>query len=676
MVELKLSLDIQVLFEAMIKEINKAIKEYVAQNKPRIKKAQRRSGIVCEPPMPAITTGNNINTSNGIGLGNGFRSMVDPSDRLRVAQTLSEMESRQAMAGIGANAGTGASLSMPPLDSASATLNMNGNSSSQLGSPNQRRLNLKRDRPFMDGDMGVMGNIGMMNGMGSALGEPPIHKQRRSGQMFQSESMVDVRMAEEEELLRIHGLNGMNAMQGRQQRPSMVGMKRDAMFMSNQNESKGSIGGDPMRGHSSGSVYNGALQNNRMEQLRRESNSMAAAAEAVRRADAIDAENSLQSLRGLVGVGAPQQSEIEAALGMARRSSYGQTSMSGITAAGGIDSSFNNYGGRNSFSSVGNGGGLGSLSRTELENMIMRNNNGPQNPMFSAAEAVRLAEFETAMARKSRTDSMAEAAAAVRLAELESQMKMENAMNQHSGRSKDSMAVAAEAVRRSEIENAMMRGGRAGDGLSSAAESRRGELEAERRRRSSLTEAMRLVEMDTRRRSSTGASMSAAAEAVRLAEMEAFGNQRRQSYAAATESHLNNNEFESLNSFMRRSSGPNGSMAQAAEAVRMTELEQMLEQSRWKERRRSGAGVGMASAADAVRAELENEYALSRQIREGGHAGSSIGIGGVIGAGGNDAGLNFGSMQMTQAPMRNTNGRRVSFGPNAMRDHVRNFQRM
>jgi hypothetical protein len=100
-------------------------------------------------------------------------------------------------------------------------------------------------------------------------------------------------------------------------------------------------------------------------------------------------------------------------------------------------------------------------------------------------------------------------------------------------------------------------------------------IQAESRRRSSLTEAIRLVEMEALRRSSAGMSMAAAAEAVRLSEMNPYmNNQRRQSFAPTAESLLTHSEsFDNLAAMMRRSSGPNGSMASAAHAVSLAELE-------------------------------------------------------------------------------------------------------
>lgn len=100
-------------------------------------------------------------------------------------------------------------------------------------------------------------------------------------------------------------------------------------------------------------------------------------------------------------------------------------------------------------------------------------------------------------------------------------------------------------------------------------------LQAESRRRSSVTEAIRLVEMEALRRSSAGMSMAAAAEAVRLSEMNPnMNNQRKQSFAPTAESFLTHSEsFDNLAALMRRSSGPNGSMASAANAVSLAELE-------------------------------------------------------------------------------------------------------
>jgi hypothetical protein len=386
---------------------------------------------------------------------------------------------------------------------------------------------------------------------------------------------------------------------------------------------------------------------------------MASAADAVRIAEA---ENNLHSLSGMHHIGAnAQRSEIDAAINsIARRTSYNNGSLSLTPDAmrmAEIEASLNNFAGRSSFNAGSfNTGSFNAAAevvrRVEMES-VLRHNSRAGDSMRTAADAVRLAELESAMTRRSRTESMAAAADAVRLSEMES------AMN-HTGASRagDSMTAAAEAVRRAEMESAMIRGGRPGDSISTSDTGRRGGIEAERRRRSSLTEAMKLVEMDALRRSSTGISMAAAAEAVRLAEMEAYGHQRRQSYAV-TESSLNNSEsVDSLSALMRRSSGPGGSMAAAAEAVRLAELDQVLGRERWNRRRSSGPGNHMAAAAEAVRlADMENE--LSRQI--GGYGLAS----------------DVASTQQMKSPLtRNNGGRRVSFTSDLMRDQLgTRFQR-
>ena len=381
---------------------------------------------------------------------------------------------------------------------------------------------------------------------------------------------------------------------------------------------------------------------------------MASAADAVRIAEA---ENNLHSLSGMHHIGAnAQRSEIDAAINsIARRTSYNNGSLSLTPDAmrmAEIEASLNNFAGRSSFNTGSFNAAAEVVRRVEMES-VLRHNSRAGDSMRTAADAVRLAELESAMTRRSRTESMAAAADAVRLSEMES------AMN-HTGASRagDSMTAAAEAVRRAEMESAMIRGGRPGDSISTSDTGRRGGIEAERRRRSSLTEAMKLVEMDALRRSSTGISMAAAAEAVRLAEMEAYGHQRRQSYAV-TESSLNNSEsVDSLSALMRRSSGPGGSMAAAAEAVRLAELDQVLGRERWNRRRSSGPGNHMAAAAEAVRlADMENE--LSRQI--GGYGLAS----------------DVASTQQMKSPLtRNNGGRRVSFTSDLMREQLgTRFQR-
>ncbi len=360
-------------------------------------------------------------------------------------------------------------------------------------------------------------------------------------------------------------------------------------------------------------------------------NGMSAAAEAVRIAET---ENNLHTLSGINRIGLnTQRSDLDAALkSFARRTSYNSSSLPDTMRIAELEASLNNFSGGGNLNTGSINSAADAMRRAEIESLLRRNSRA-QGSMRTAADVVRIAEIESAIARRSRTESMAAAAEAVTLAEMES------AMNG------DSMSVAAEAVRRADAESSMLRGRT--DNLSARDTVRRGEVE--RKRRSSLTEAMRLVEMDALRRSSTGTSMAAAAEAVRLAEMEAYGNQRRQSYSVASNSINNSESLDNLSSLMRRSSGPNGSMAAAAEAVRLAELEQMLGRERMNRRRSSGINGSMNAAAEAIRlAEIEQD------LRVGGYGSVTDGH--------------------VQNQVR-TNGRRVSFTSDLMHDQLGKFQR-
>ena len=615
--EMEISLNTKALFQCLIRQINQTIKRFAIKQKslmagkePKVgsRRASRRSGI---------------------------RVVDTRDDHLKAAQALSELES------------TGAAKAR----------------ASNSKSPDRTN---KRERDAMD------------------FAEKEEHLRKRRGLMssFGTED-ANIRMTDE-------GIS----------RHSIGNTNMDALY---RQHNGGMADLDiAMRGRSTGAM-SAELEslkflhgNGGLHPILRRSNvgnsGMASAADAVRIAEA---ENNLHSLSGMHHIGAnAQRSEIDAAINsIARRTSYNNGSLSltpdamrmaersDLDAAinniarrtsynngslsltpdamrmAEIEASLNNFAGRSSFNAGSfNTGSFNAAAevvrRVEMES-VLRHNSRAGDSMRTAADAVRLAELESAMTRRSRTESMAAAADAVRLSEMES------AMN-HTGASRagDSMTAAAEAVRRAEMESAMIRGGRPGDSISTSDTGRRGGIEAERRRRSSLTEAMKLVEMDALRRSSTGISMAAAAEAVRLAEMEAYGHQRRQSYAV-TESSLNNSEsVDSLSALMRRSSGPGGSMAAAAEAVRLAELDQVLGRERWNRRRSSGPGNHMAAAAEAVRlADMENE--LSRQI--GGYGLAS----------------DVASTQQMKSPLtRNNGGRRVSFTSDLMRDQLgTRFQR-
>jgi hypothetical protein len=124
------------------------------------------------------------------------------------------------------------------------------------------------------------------------------------------------------------------------------------------------------------------------------------------------------------------------------------------------------------------------------------------------------------------------------------------------------------------------------------------ELEADRRQRASLHEAMRLLDATSNRPSVTNTMVAAAAAAARFADMEEI---RRQSFLSNDSNelfdlasrHRRSRQF-SVDSFSapmwRRSTGPE-SILSAAEAVRLADM------------RRSSGGIGssMHSAAELVR---------------------------------------------------------------------------
>lgn len=325
-----------------------------------------------------------------------------------------------------------------------------------------------------------------------------------------------------------------------------------------QNEIAMNMNGAMMSSHRENALTN--LRNSLTGNTHNFGNSMAAAAEAVRLAEA---ENKLNTLNSNANIDATiSELRTRSSAGGHFNSTMGQNAQEAGRLAE-IEAALHNYGGYNS----------------------------------QAQDAFRLAEVENAMRRQSALSrsSITGAEDAIRLAE------MEQALRRGSRSGMNSMQAAAEAVQRAEMEQSLGRRS-ASESMNAAAEAVRiAEMEAERRRRSSLTEAMRLVEMDAMRRSSAGTSMHAAAEAVRLAEMDVFGNQRRFSSNADV---MHNESMDNLASLMRRSTGPQGSMAAAAEAVRMSEL------GGWNG---GGQGNSMSIMSEAARlAEMENE--LTRQL--------------------------------------------------------------
>lgn len=371
-----------------------------------------------------------------------------------------------------------------------------------------------------------------------------------------------------------------------------------------QNEISMNMNGAMMSAHRENALTN--LRNSLPGNTNNFGNSMAAAAEAVRLAEA---ENKLNTLNSNANIDATiSELRRRSSAGGHFNSSMGQNAQEAARLAE-IEAALHNYGGYNSQAQD-------AFRLAEVENAMRRQSSLSRSSITGAEDAIRLAEMEQALRRGSRSG-----------------------MN--------SMQAAAEAVQRAEMEQSLGRRS-ASESMNAAAEAVRiAEMEAERRRRSSLTEAMRLVEMDAMRRSSAGTSMHAAAEAVRLAEMDVFGNQRRFSSNADV---MHNESMDNLASLMRRSTGPQGSMAAAAEAVRMSEL------GGWNG---GGQGNSMSIMSEAARlAEMENE--LTRQLM-----------------GSNQGGRNDyrNGNQMNPGTFGNS-GRRVSFVTQArMQNEMGGFQR-
>ncbi len=284
----------------------------------------------------------------------------------------------------------------------------------------------------------------------------------------------------------------------------------------------------------------------------------------------------------------------------------------------------------------------------EIESAMRRGDSSSLTAAVAAAEASRRTSFSNG--RRSSFGNNMTTADMVRMAEMESVMSRpggrRTSFNGPGNDPADTMASALDSIRMAEMESALRRNSRA-DSLAVASEAIR---LAERTRRSSLTEAMRLVEMDALRRSSAGTSMAAAADAVRLAELESFRMDAgingmmspSNNYGHQNRFYRNgdNQSVESLAALLqhRRSSGPVGSMLTAAEAV-------CLEQERsWRSRRSSGpTGSMAANAAEVARLadSMDNDHTQAPRQRIG---------------------------------MNQPSGRRVSFGPDTLHDQLSRFR--
>jgi len=643
--EMEISLNTKALFQCLIRQINQTIKRFAIKQKslmagkePKVgsRRASRRSGIrVVDTRDDHLKAAQALSELESTGAAKARASNSKSPDRTnkreRDAMDFAEKEEHlRKRRGLMSSFGT---------EDANIRMTDEGISRHSIGNTNMDALYRQHNGGMADLDIAMRGrSTGAMSAELESLkflhgngGLHPILRRSNVGNSGMASAADAVRIAEAENNL--HSLSGMHHIGANAQRSEIDAAINSIARRTSYNNGSLSLTPDAMR-MAERSDLDAAI-NSIARRTSYNNGSLSLTPDAMRMAERSDLDAAINNI--------------------ARRTSYNNGSLSltpDTMRMAEIEASLNNFAGRSSFNTGSFNAAAEVVRRVEMES-VLRHNSRAGDSMRTAADAVRLAELESAMTRRSRTESMAAAADAVRLSEMES------AMN-HTGASRagDSMTAAAEAVRRAEMESAMIRGSRPGDSISASDTGRRGGIEAERRRRSSLTEAMKLVEMDALRRSSTGISMAAAAEAVRLAEMEAYGHQRRQSYAV-TESSLNNSEsVDSLSALMRRSSGPGGSMAAAAEAVRLAELDQVLGRERWNRRRSSGPGNHMAAAAEAVRlADMENE--LSRQI--GGYGLAS----------------DVASTQQMKSPLtRNNGGRRVSFTSDLMRDQLgTRFQR-
>ena len=662
--EVDISLDLHALFRCLVRQINKAIKSFVVKQKPETAKKQpkqysamARSAITNKTSrddhLRAAQALSELDKSGDISPNRNKKRSRDAEDSMMMAPPAQEKR-RSRIRSFGSAAEiarmadeermlTGSGMTRyPPTDN----MNMNALYRHQNGGMSDRHQN--GGMSDIDATMQALnwGNAGNGNESNTALlealrlAELDMLRRRSSAGNSMGAAAEAVKLSEAENNL--HNLHSLSSMQ---------------QMGANSNRSEFD------------SAMNGALRGTSYT-----NNSMSAASDAIRMADMESALNNLAGRASFNTVPGQRRTsfeynnsmsdavrfaEIESALALRRGSRPGQSMATAADAVRHMESAMR-HGNR-----PGDSMGTTAEAVRQMES-AMRHGSRPGDSMGTAADAVRMAEMDTAFRRGSRPgDSMNAAADAVRLAEMmranttaaeAARMNgMESSRMRRHSRPGDSMNSAAEAVRMAEIEASMRHYNRQGDSMNAAAEAvRMAEIvESDRRRRSSLTEAMTLVQMDVMRRSSAGSSMAAAAEAVRLAEMEAAysDNQRRFSYA--DHSHLSNSDsLDSLADFMRRSSGATGSMAAAAEAVRMTDLERIHQMESW--RRSSGHGNNhFASAAEGVRLqEIENE--MARQVMTG-H--------GVT----NDVPTT--SVQMTR-PVGNASGRRVSFGPDTMRDQL------
>jgi len=296
-------------------------------------------------------------------------------------------------------------------------------------------------------------------------------------------------------------------------------------------------------------------------------------------------------------------------------------------------------------------GSFSNNSMGPMDAMQLAGLNGGSNVPMSAALTAsgdqRSNNFNNERANLSGGNGIVAAAEASRMLELESALRNNATRRTSFSRNFSSDMndpLAAEALRLADMQ--MRQTSTSVDPMAASTETLRAADFDPRKRRSSLSEAIRLVEMDALRRSSAGMSMASAAEAVRLSD-ESQRSHTMMSPSNTGRNRLYSNNCESVDSLSallaRRSSAGTGSMLNAAEAVRLAELES------WARRRSSGPSGSMAAAAAELAAETENDLI-------------------------HQAARNPPARVQTNS-MRTSSGRRVSFGPDTLRDQVSRFRR-
>merc|ERR1740124_1306949 len=239
----------------------------------------------------------------------------------------------------------------------------------------------------------------------------------------------------------------------------------------------------------------------------------------------------------------------------------------------------------------------------DMENIRHQSSGGPNSVLTAVAEG-RHSDMDSTKRGNGVLDTEA-----TRGSELNSHNDMMRydmeALRRRSSGGQNAYA-AAEAIRRVEIGSVRRGGGLNTSSMAAAAEAVRiVEMEAMARRRQNSGTVSLAAAAEAVRRAEMGAepqTMAAAAEAVRMAEMEA--SYRRRSSGGANSSVATAAEavrMAEFNALRRGSGGPNSSMSAAAEAVRMAEMNALRQGS-------EGPNSSMAAAAEAVRMAKMNAY--------------------------------------------------------------------